>query len=119
MEKLGYSVILADSDLFETVGSADILSNMCNQLIVLIDKEFRDYGRQDNLILEIINTINHEDILYVSKNQAHIYKMNCISENIACCFINNSTIDYADVLVQHEIPNIKQLGRIQRKVKLS
>ena len=119
MEKFRYSVILADSNLFEVVGSADVLSNMCSELFILTEGELRKVRHKDNWIYEIMSTINHEDILYVSRNQANIYRMNCMCEDIACCFVNDSTIDYADVLVQHEIPNVMQLTRIQRPGKLS
>ena len=118
MTDLGYSVILVDSELCSVVGAIDSLKNMCNQLIVLTKMDLYGSNHQRACFLESIATLSHKEILYVTRNQANIYRMYLMYQDIACCFVNDSRIDYLGIEAQHEIPNVMQLSRVRRSVRL-
>jgi len=111
-----YNVILVDDELIEIETEA-FLKNMCDQLFVLTEEELKNLGQQEDWFSQLMKTRNHEDILYVTRNQANIYQMNCMLEDVACCFIHERTNDYADIAPQHEVPHIMELTRIKRTTR--
>ena len=123
MDKIGYSVVLVDSELVDEISTYLFLKEKCNSVFVLSEESFVSCEQQESKFSRIMRTvdyimrtIDYKDILYVTKNQENIYQMNSLY-GIACCFVNNSVIDYLDVDTQHEVPNIMELTRVKRTAR--
>ena len=118
MNDFRYNVILVDSDLCNKMETVQFLKGMCDQLVVLTEKELRQYKQKNNWLLNFVKTLSYEEVLYITRSQTNICRMNFVCKDIACCLVHDRAYDYISVLAQHEIPNVKQLIRVKRDVRL-